>query len=525
MLLLVVGIAHAVFVPYSATATSTIQTVTATDLKSLPATDRVLFALALSDRAGASDEVQQTFLDVSVLFYGQAQFAFIDKASATTLAREHEIELPAIFVYVGSFLLGVYRYPDSDSILLFLIHQLLFPQSEPIHDLKQLYLRIGNCPFAIITPPNLTARSTLLQYQAASQLGAMDVVTVDPSLMLSLSVNSSSAALFRVEDQVIVDMDFDLEKLYELSFPVFRTLGPADLQDAEKIVFALVTSEITSDYQDFLFEVGIRFPNFLVGWAGDDVLSYVEHVTHDDFTGRTGIAVFNFPEGKHWNVSSFFPEELIRAFAEETWLRAAVRLLRKIDSGELGPEFLSEPEPGPSSGAVQKLVGTTYSKFVMDDTVDAVVLYKRVNCPHCDKFLPQFEAFAEECKAAGLDFLKFGHIDVSKNSADLVYPYMPGVPHVYIFPAGNKTGGDALRGNRDRDGLIRWIKRFGSKEIPFEAAPLEKGRVAMELFQLMMSSKDMPDDEKAKAMGYIQEMSELVGLNKNKTDSDQKDDL
>jgi hypothetical protein len=147
----------------------------------------------------------------------------------------------------------------------------------------------------------------------------------------------------------------------------------------------------------------------------------------------------------------------------------------------------------------------------MDGTADVVVLYKRQNCPHCDKFFPEFEAFAAECQ--NLPFLKFGCIDVSKNSTDIPFPYMPGVPHVYIFPARNKTGGDALRSSRDKDGLVQFIKKFGTNEIPFEVPPPDKKKVAMELFQVLISAKNMPEKEQIKAMEYIQEMSELVGIN------------
>jgi hypothetical protein len=43
--------------------------------------------------------------------------------------------------------------------------------------------------------------------------------------------------------------------------------------------------------------------------------------------------------------------------------------------------------------------------------------------------------------------------------------------------------------------------------------PPDKKKVAVELFQVLMSAKNMPEKDQIKAMEYIQEMSELVGIN------------
>jgi hypothetical protein len=68
---------------------------------------------------------------------------------------------------------------------------------------------------------------------------------------------------------------------------------------AGKNRFGLVSSESVNADRDLLWEIGSPFPNFTGGWTGDEVLSSIEPVTHERFQGAIGIAVLNFPEGKH----------------------------------------------------------------------------------------------------------------------------------------------------------------------------------------------------------------------------------
>lgn len=517
MLVVLLATASAVFVPFSTTQTTTIPTLSKSELEVLEVGKNYTIAIALSEDGKRNDEIERAFLNAAIQFHGRAHFAIVDKESAQAVAQAQEVSLPAIVVYFNGIPMGSFPYPDSDGSMLYLFDNILDTTEEPAKTMNELLLRVGPSPFILFAPPNMVKQAMLLQFRAGSQMGPMQVISVEPDLLATLGVDPKSMSLYRKEDGNVVEVTFDLDEVFRASYPVYRLLMPSDLRDPDQIVAGLVSSDLTEEHRDFLFELGSRFPGFIVGWVGDDIMPYVEQVTHEEYVGHPLFVVFNADAGKHWNPSEWFtPQFLQQDFNVDAWVNAASRMLKKIESGELEEEYLSEEAPEPNDDVCQKVVGTTYKDFVLDETKDVVMLYKRQNCPHCDKFFPEYKYFAEECKKSGLDFLKFGYIDVSKNSAEIRYPYMPGVPHLYIFPMHNKTGGDALRGGRDRDGLIRWLKRYASKEIPFEAAPLDKTKIAVELFQLLFTAKDMPPEEQAKAMMYIQEQSELLGI-ANKT--------
>jgi thiol-disulfide isomerase/thioredoxin len=338
-------------------------------------------------------------------------------------------------------------------------------------------------------------------------MGPIQLVPVTSQVLIELGIDPPKLALFRQEDQAVVRVGTDVEELYAASYPVFRTLTAEDLRDREKFVFALVSNELTEEQRDFLYDVGSQFPNVVVGWAGEDLRPYVEHAVHTELP-EIAVAAIRLELGSFYDLSDEFTPAIVAQFDKDAWTKAAVLALTRITAGEAKPQFFSEAEePADAEGPVKRLVGTTYADFVLNPEFDAVVLFKRPSCPHCEKFAPVFEALAQELITAAVSGVKFATIDVSRNSAELPFPYMPGVPHVYIFPAANKTGGDSLRGSRDREGIIRFLKKWATTEIPFEVPPPDKKQIALEFLQVVARLNTMPEEEKRKTMEYLSQLS------------------
>lgn len=509
------------FVPYHVSQEQTIKTVNASDLPIYAQASKFIVAIGINPDAKNMKNIESTFTEASIYYYKKAEFYFIDPSTATNLVEGQNLELTAVFLYSDGFLIGSYPYPESESAFFFLLKLFLEPHPAPLTNLTDLYSKIGNSPFTFITPVSKIDSAVSLQYFAAAQMGPIGVVPVVPELMFSLGINSSSMALFRREDMFIVPISMDLNELYEKSYPVYRVLMNSDLKGESTIVFALIAPQLTIEYKDFLFEVGFRHQDFVVGYLPSSLHPYAEQACMRSFDDESlAVVVFNYENGYHYNIDADFPPEFFkRPFNLDLWVKAASRIITQVQFGVLEPAFLSEEEIAPDSPNLQKIVGTTYEKYVMDEQHDVVVLYKRENCPHCVTFFPAFQEFAKECE--NISTLKFGYIDVTKNSAKKKYPYMPGVPHVHMFPALNKTNDQQLRGGRDRNSLIRMINRYGSYKIPFEAPAPDKSEVAMELFQLLFSAKDMPLEEQMKAMQYMQEVNGI--LNETSSPTPQKE--
>jgi thiol-disulfide isomerase/thioredoxin len=475
----------------------------------------------MSDSDSKSGSIAPLFIDASVRFYSQAEFAFLDSTASRNLSRKYAFELSSIILYTSGFVAGSWQVTADATTILYLFDGLLSPLPDPISKKSALPRVLGNIPFALFAAPNYTDLARTLQIEASTQMGLIQIVPVTSQVLSELEIDPPTIALFRQEDQTVVSISDDVEELYAASYPVFRTLTAADLQDRERIVFALVSNELTDDQNDFLYDVGSKFQAVTVGWAGDDIRPYVEHAVHTELP-EIAVAAVRFELGSFYDLSEEFTPAIVGHFDRAKWTDAALRALARITAGEAKPQFFSESEePTDAQGLVTRLVGTTYAAFVLDPAFDAVVLFKRPSCPHCEKFAPVFEALAQELSAAGVSGVRFAMIDVSRNSAELPFPYMPGVPHVYVFPATNKTGGDSLRGSRDREGMIRFLKSYATVDIPFEVPPADKKQLALEFLQVITRLKTMPEEEQKKTMEYFGQISKSTGGKETAAASDE----
>lgn len=512
MLSILLSFSRSIFVPYSKTDTCTVKRVNASLLSELTPGFQTSIAIATKPSEKRTKQIEQNFIDMATYYDGKANFFLLEPISADKLASDSGVSMPCIFVYKAGLKLGSYPYPDTDGGFCFLLKILLEDMPQPVKNQTELFRELGNAPFTFITPPEKYNKALSLQYDASSQMGTIGIVVVEPQVLLSIGFNISSLCLFRAEDKYIVKAIEYPEGLYQQSYPVFRKLMASDLRGQFTKVFALIAPQLTDEYTDFLFEVGQANPAFVVGYLPRNLHSYAESICHKVFDETTvTVVAFNYDNGFYYPTASEFPDDFFtKPFNAYQWVTRANALLLKILFGEVTPEFLSEPEPAdPFANNTYRLVGTTYEKFVMDPDHDVVVLYKRDGCENCVEFFPEYLSFAEEF--ANETHLKFGYIDIVKNSAKKPYPYMPGVPHVHIFPAKNKSNDQPLRGGRGRDSLLRLVKLGGSFNYTFEVPPMDKASVAMELFQLLFAAKDMPPEEQEKAMLYINEMNNLVG--------------
>lgn len=506
-----------VFVPFSGTASPA--RVRVRDI----VTQRAAHCAVLGLRRGAPDLpiLEHRWRDTAELFDGAGAFAVFDDSAAEEVARARSVSLPAIFVYESGFLMGCYPYPSDDTAVLLLLELALRGTGAPAESVAAACRALGPGAFTLLAPAARAAEARFLQFRVGAQMGPVHVVPVSSAVLNSFGISGDSLALFRREDMHAVPVAFDTGSVYAASYPVFRNLGASDLTERERVVFALVAGALTDEYGDFLFEVGMRHPEAVVGFlsASSEYVASVATTAQRVFPqGRPAVAVFNIDRNIHYSTDEWFGELEKLPFEPAKWVRAANGMLGMIKEGRLQPAFASEEEPPEEPGAhLVKVVGTTYEKFISDPEHDVVVLFKRDNCEHCQKFFGVLKDFAEECAREKVDTVKFGYIDIHKNSAKCGFPYISGVPHVHIFPAKNKTENDKLRGENTRDGLIRFIKRYGSNDIPFEPGPIDKGEVAMEVLQLLLTVKEMPNEEQMKTLKYIEEMSKYMNTTKTKT--------
>ena len=520
MLLLFIRTIWSTYVPISKTANPAISFISKSDIDSLGEIYKNLFVFAIKSSEKNKDYLISLITKMQILFEGSAKFALFDSNYIEKLEDKEKLKKNTMFYFANGYKFGAYSFSIYETETLFLIDSIVNEntkkEEKPIDNLDDLYLELGATYFTMLVTNVTYSKAVLLRKEAGMKMGAINIVKVTDELIKSLGVNTSMG-LFRREDFCIVPINGKLRQLYSSTFPSYRLLSVEDLK-LDKLIVALIGDEFILDYIDLMFEMGNNYPEYIVGYATPSIIGYFQKFISPNQTNGTRIAVFNIQKNIYYKVDDFFDDLYEKPFSLEEWTKAGLKMLKMIKSGEIKESYLSEPEPEISHSNLQKVVGSTYEKFINEENVDLVMLYKRENCPHCQKFIKVYSDFAKECEQEGIQGLKFGFIDVMKNSAKTPFPYMKGVPHVRIFPAKNKTDCQQVRGGNNRDSLIRLINKYGKQTLPFEVPPLDQGAVAMELFEMMIDpDKKKPQEEAIKDYMYLEEMSKYIEESKKDT--------
>ncbi|EAX82844.1 protein disulfide isomerase, putative [Trichomonas vaginalis G3] len=285
--------------------------------------------------------------------------------------------------------------------------------------------------------------------------------------------------------------------------------------DEDKTFVAISSNRYSPEMKETLYEIGLLYEEFVVGYLGPRFTNYAEQTLHYRLQRGKNIVIFNWKQNYYYETSNYFTKDfLAKQFNSTEYISRFKEILEDIRNEKLKPVFASEPIPE-INNTLQKIVGKTYKNFINDEEKDVIVLYTREGCEHCANFFPVFQNFASEC--SNEDFLKFGYIDITKNSCEGGFPFMEGVPHVRIFPMRNKRDDDSLREGFNRESLIRFVNICGSKKLSVKEPDFDRKAVSQELMKLVYRSQSFPLIEKEKLKKYLQK---VLGTNETSSSNE-----
>ena len=140
-----------------------------------------------------------------------------------------------------------------------------------------------------------------------------------------------------------------------------------------------------------------------------------------------------------------------------------VAFVRSIQSGTQPVHLRSQPEPSAASpGTAVELVGSSFSRIVMDPDKDILVQFYNPTCGHCRKLAPVYASVAAHF-VEDTD-LVVAQIDGSANDIPGMVP--EGFPTMIFFPKANKRGVE-YDGSRDLHDIVQFIAdvRLGREHI------------------------------------------------------------
>lgn len=480
-------------------------------------------AMGFSRKHPRYQNMLKAYYEFAHHFSSDAVFVIYDHDYAKNQAEKIGLNVPIVFYYENSSLITSYPYLDNE-VGFSKILQLIFHNEDlPIAlTKKDLFKLIGDLNFAILAPSQSDFQIGIKIHQnLSSNYAEIDVIRVSPDVLNELNLNSEQPALYRKEDSCIVsfkvgspDFTDDLKSFINAALPVYKIYQAADFINEKDEMFVFTSPVFIDEMKDFLFEIAPRFPEFNFGYLRPEFLKLSDVAFDDHYQNRTDMHFCNFARRWQVEIDDIFDYEFIKQpFNKEKWTKATEKAIKVIKSGRK-KNFLSESVPKPISGSlIKKIVGSTYKSFINDDEHDVLMMYIVANCTSCKEFKPTFINFVKEFNSTGKTFLKFGWINLDKNSSEEPFPYIPGFPHFEFFPAKNKSAHEMLRGSRSRDNLVRFLKNRCMEDFPLSAPPPDKVQTLFSLVNMMMNTPyRMPDDELPKLMQYVSETCDSIGF-------------
>ena len=522
-----------IFIPYSFSSFPSVnETLSEENFNELLKTNKKIIALAMSKNHQKIKIIPNAFYTASLLYGNEVDFVTLDENYSQQISINQQIQLPILLLYDNNENIATFRYPETENQFFFLMSTLF--DENPIsyaNNLTELYSQLGNSPFSLISSKNSLNEAKSLQLKASSKMEMINLIIISQNLFNELSSNTnndtSKLFLYRNEDQMIVDINNDINTLLLSSFPVFRTLTKLDIIESDETIICIASNRNHELYKDLLFDIGYQYEEFLVGYLGPRLYSFPEEIMGHRLPRGRNILAFNWKHNYYYDTTKIFPKSFLQEkFDLNLYKEKIHQLIEDIHSGKNKPIYASEEIPDDNDKkTVKKVVGKTYSDFINDNQHDTIILYMREDCKHCSEFESVFNNFADECYQENLTWLKFGQIDITKNSCEIDFPFIVGVPTVYVFPKDNKTNIDWLHGKLDRNSLIRFINRRGSQKLPFEEEKIDKRKAQLEMFQLISNIGKYPEKEQNMIRRYVIELGKEVGIGKNPEDIEKEMNL
>jgi serine/threonine protein kinase len=288
------------------------------------------------------------------------------------------------------------------------------------------------------------------------------VLNVQGSVFAELGFASESLLLFRRADRTIVPVR---NSTWNASFPFYARLD-AELLDHGRPV-AVYFDEHWDEERHFpLYALGEQFPVIQFG---------VLERTDFRLLKRLSLPLDVIPSFMiiAWFLGAYCPFGKMRGLdiTDSAWPDTARECVNGFLNGSMPMKYVSEKVNSTMNrGPLIRLSGQTYWDFVNDPDKDVVVLFylerdsESVNTT-------ELEAAAAVVMESGSP-MKFGFINMWKNSIEQKAPRLYEEPQVNILPVNNKTHGVAFFGLQKATRLLRFFKAYAVNSLNISVPPL-----------------------------------------------------
>lgn len=542
-----------IFVPYMESNILEIPELNQKEFNDLLATNKSIIALCVEKSYKEMEPVIRSMNKVASLFSDEkynATFIFLGKGIAQEVSYANYLSLPSFFFFKKGKLRCSFAYPKTDGAFVKIVQSLListskfYKQKKEVNqfsnnafDKDSIILKtkeevleyVGDCYYTILALPKLYKKAMKVLYN--NPRTECDIVLVDKNALKELDLDDDRLALFRREDNMIVSFS----NFSVASIPYYSVINYYSVHDEIRPIFAIAssTSDFDQKYKDLLYELSDKYADFVFGFINKDYYAYINttvgvninNLLHGTKELECIALVFNSYKRYTYNISDVFTEAFLsEPFEQQKWLEASKSALNSIRKNKRVKQYISDPIPEINQTNqeinIKTVVGLTFDEFVNQKDKDVIVLFAVLDSYSGSSINKTFHLFYNITKHAPSnetdknfcdEKLSFGIVDVSRNSGD--FPYFPGVPIIFMYPAKNKSHPIQFRGAPSYENFLWFLKRYGSFEVPIqsqEGPPYSHKQFEQDFVQLLRAALKMPEKEKEEFFEWASEMANLT---------------
>ena len=485
----VVGFVACVFVPFATTKDPYIKVVKLNELtKHLNETKGKTVALFSED-----ESAYWVLRKLAVVYGDKAEFCVVH--DARRFLSQYNCRDNSVLLFVENKVWLAASMSLDESGMFFLLEDFLGNHVRVARSKEGLLSMLGTHQFSFVSTKEKLGDAVSLHYKVAPFMGPFGVVVAEQSILSDMGIDS--VAMFRREDKVLVPVNNDIGDVMEKTMPSYRNLVPADLNGNATVVVICV-DQPSQDMQDFMYRLSVKFPEFVVGYAVSRIWNLVRDITLLDCHSSMIVALSGYDR-------SYYPFSgcSVQRFQKDVWFEDVSAYLNGIKQGKIPRKYhVEEVEQTPGS-LVVKLNGQTYREFLNDTKHDIALLYVRDD----NASVAFLERIAREFHDNNIDKIKFGVIDVYKNSCPERFPLMPYVPQIRVFPHENHTNAMPFIHTYSRDLFLAFLNRTTSLGMPLPlSAPLDHDTVKGDVGSFISIMGDYPTAERERMIAYYREL-------------------
>ena len=439
------------------------------------------------------------------LFSHQIVFTEVDARNATALMDQLGVSAPHLCFYANATLWGHYRFPDSETSLLYLINMFTNGPHAVVYDNESLHKALGAAYYTLLYPLNDTINAQNLHRFASSHIGFIDLVPFSQNN--SCNLDPSQYYLFRIEDLYLTKVGKNITSIIEAASPLFKRISPSDFIRNTKLTFVISIHSLTSYIVNILENVSTTFKDsdFVVGFADSQLHDFMNFSVSGSIDEFPCISLLNTTARQYYNIPHSINEKLRNN--DETVINDILAFLSNLPF----PISISEPLSNIRSDSnVTYLVGSTHDEFIRDNSSNSIILYYSRNTPTTRQFIKVFQATAYIFAQYGLiNQIKFGMINTSCNSAS--FPLMPVQPHIEIYPKYGENW--EYFGQANTNSITIFIKDHTDIKIEINTQEPTMKEYNTELLQIYSEYKSFNQKEKRKAEQRLEFLADKLGLN------------